>query len=132
MVFSPSLLGLFSLADHALVPLVNPCLHYLTDALATRCAGCVREPGSPGYRLAPATGCGGAGTPPPLSENSPECRAGEQRGAGHVRASGLCCHPADFPLSTPSCTHGQNVGKPGTFSLICNSFQQAISEPLFS
>ena len=33
MVFSPSLLGLFSLADHALVPLVNPCLHYLTDAL---------------------------------------------------------------------------------------------------
>src|SRR5258708_16572618 len=57
---------------------------------------------------------GAASTPAPLSQNRSACRSREQRGIGSVYASALCCHPANLPLSTFPCPHGQNSGKLGT------------------
>src|SRR5205809_4797194 len=39
---------------------------------------------------------------------------GNKQALDLVCASALCCHPADLPLSTSLCPHGQNTGKLGT------------------
>src|SRR3989442_15142353 len=82
--------------------------------MVCRCARCVQKLGPQGDRHAPAANCGAAGTPAPLSQNCSACRSREQTGIGSVCASALYCHPADLPLSTSLCTHGQNSGKLGT------------------
>src|SRR6266700_6636670 len=82
--------------------------------MVCRCARCVQQLGAQGDRHVPAAKCGAAGAPAPLSQNRSACRSREPTGLGSVRASALCGHPADLPLSTSLCTHGQNIGKLGT------------------
>src|SRR6266516_7125346 len=82
--------------------------------MVCRCPRCVQQLGPQGDRHAPAAKCGAAGAPAPLSQNRSACRSRKQTGIGSVCASALCCHPADPPLSTSPCPHGQNIGKRGT------------------
>ncbi len=57
--------------------------------------------------------------------NAGRCR--EQRGIGSVYPSALCCHPADLPLSTSPCPHGQNIGKRGTGKRRNGEYTEAFS-----
>src|SRR5437879_9360494 len=82
--------------------------------MVCRCARRAQELGPQGDRHVPDANCGAAGAPAPLSQNCSACRSREQTGIGSVCASALCCHPADLPLSTSLCTHGQNIGQLGT------------------
>src|SRR6266581_6080500 len=82
--------------------------------MVCRCPRCVQQLGPQGDRRVPAAKCGAAGAPAPLSQNRSACRSREQRGIGSVCASALWGQPADLPLSTSLCPHGQNMGKRGT------------------
>src|SRR6266487_5910853 len=95
--------------------------------MVCRCARCVQQLGPQGDRHAPAAKCGAAGTPAPLSQNRSACRSREQTGIGSVCTSALCGHPADLPLSTSPCTHGQNLGKLGTRKRRNAEFAEAFS-----
>src|SRR6266487_4151960 len=95
--------------------------------MVCRCARCVQQLGPQGGQHAPAANCGAAGAPAPLSQNRSACRSREQRGIGSVCASALCGHPADLPLSTSPCTHGQNSGKLGTGKRRNGEYAEAFS-----
>src|SRR6266849_9994592 len=95
--------------------------------MVCRCARCAQKLGPQGDRHAPDAKCGAAGTPAPLSQNRSACRCREQRGIGSVYPSALCCHPADLPLSTSPCTHGQNIGKRGTGKRRNGEYAEAFS-----
>src|SRR5258708_1780401 len=95
--------------------------------MVCRCARCVQQLGPQGDRRVLAAKCGAAGTPAPLSQNRSACRCREQRGIGSVYPSALCCHPADLPLSTSPCPHGQNIGKRGTGKRRNGEYTEAFS-----
>src|SRR5437667_10495458 len=95
--------------------------------MVCRCARRVQKLGPQGDQHAPAANCGAAGAPAPLSQNRSACRSREQRGIGSVCASALCCHPADLPLSTSLCPHGQNIGKLGTGKQRNGEYAEAFS-----
>src|SRR5256885_8245432 len=82
--------------------------------MVCRCARRVQQLGPQGDRRVPAAKCGAAGARAPLSLNLSAWGSRGERGIGSVCASALCCHPADLPLSTSLCPHGQNIGKLGT------------------
>src|SRR5438270_9749549 len=95
--------------------------------MVCRCARRAQELGPQGDRHVPGANCGAAGAPAPLSQNCSACCSREQTGIGSVCASALCCHPADLPLSTPPCTHGQDIGKLGTGKRRNGEYTEAFS-----
>src|SRR5437879_4207349 len=95
--------------------------------MVCRCARRAQELGPQGDRHVPDANCGAAGAPAPLSQNCSACCSREQTGIGSVCASALCCHPADLPLSTSLCPHGQNIGKLGTGKRRNGEYAEAFS-----